>query len=169
MRRAILGALVVLACTAPASAGPELWFGGGVGLWFGDVNFVEVQPIVGMNFSKRLSGAVSVLYRWRDDGRYSPSLSTSDYGASLIGRFQVANPLFLQAEYEYLEYEVVFTDRSTDRRSYDSVLVGAGFSRSTGGRAAIYGAVLYNLSYSDSDPGPYNDPWVVRAGVTFGF
>ena len=169
MRRAVLAILVVLACTAPASAGPELWFGGGIGLWFGDVTSIEVQPVVGMTFTERLSGAVSVMYRYRDDKRYSPSLSTSDYGASVLGRFRVVDPVFLQAEYEYLEYEFVRTDFSTGREAYDSVLVGAGFSQATGDRAAIYGVVLYNLSYSESDPGPYNDPWIVRVGVTFGF
>ncbi len=169
MRRVLLVVLVCLACTAPAGAGPALWFGGGVGLWFGDVNYVEVQPVVGMTLTERLSGAVSVLYRYRDDKRYSPSLSTTDYGASLIGRFRVVDPVFLQAEYEYLEYEFVRVDRSKDRNSYDSVLVGAGFSQATGGRMAVYAVALYNLSYSASDPGPYDDPWVIRAGVTFGF
>ena len=169
MRRLVLAVVVILACTAPASAGPELWFGGGIGLWFGDVTSIEVQPVVGMTFTERLSGAVSVLYRYRSDDRYSPSLSTTDYGASVIGRYRVVTPVFLQAEYEYLEYEFVRTDFSKDRESYDSVLVGAGFSQPTGGRMAVYGVALYNLSYSESDPGPYDDPWVVRVGVTFGF
>ena len=169
MRRAVLVVLVALACTAPASAGPKLWFGGGIGLWFGDVTSIEVQPVVGMTFTERLSGAVSVMYRYRDDKRYSPSLSTSDYGASVLGRFRVVDPVFLQAEYEHLEYEFVLTDFSTGREAYDSALVGGGFSQATGDRAAIYGVVLYNLSYSESDPGPYNDPWIVRVGVTFGF
>ena len=169
MRRAILGILMVFAATAPAVAAKDVWFGGGVGLSFGTVDYVEVQPVVGMTFTERASGGVSVLYRFRDDGRVSPSVSTSDYGGSVFMRYRVAAPVFLQAEYEYLDYEFVRVDRTTGRDSYGSALIGAGFWQPTGGRAGFYAVALYNLSYSTSDPGPYSDPWVVRAGVTFGF
>jgi len=169
MRRALLGILVILVSTASAQAAKDVWFGGGVGLSFGTVDYVEIQPVVGMTFTERVSGGLSVLYRYRDDGRYSPSISTSDYGGSVFARYRVAPPVFLQAEYEYLDYEFVRFDGSKGRSSYDSALAGIGFWQRTGGRMGIFAVALYNLSYSASDPGPYSDPWVFRAGVSLGF
>ena len=146
------------------------WFGGGIGLQFGTVDYIEVAPLVGYNATEELSIGGGLLYRYRKDGRYSPSLKTNDYGANLFARYQVGGPVFLQAEYEYLSYEFAFVDGSTDRDEFDSVLAGAGFSQAAGGRANAYLLVLYNFSYDSNDfRTPYDEPWVYRVGVAFGF
>jgi hypothetical protein len=173
MKRVVTFAIALTALVAvtpfDVAAQDRLWFGGNVGLGFGDVQYVDVSPIVGYSFTEKLHGGVSLTYRYRKDKRFVDDISTSDYGGSLFARYRVTRPIFLQAEYEYLDYEFVRFDGSTDRDQYDSVFGGVGFSTSTGGRASFFALALYNFTYSDSDPGPYDEPWVVRAGVAFGF
>jgi hypothetical protein len=160
---------VLFLLTSRSRADDRWWVGGGIGLGFGDATYVSVEPIVGYSVTPQLGLGGRLIYRYRDDERYSPSLSTSDYGASLFGRYHVTRPLFLQVEYEYLSYEYGFVDGTTARDDFDSVLGGAGVSQPLGGHASFFVLALYNFSYSDDEPSPYDDPWIVRVGVGFGF
>jgi len=169
MRRRVLAVALLLLCVAPATAAERWWVGGGIGVGFGDVTYVSVEPAVGYSVTDRLGVGARLTYRYRDDERYSPNLSTNDYGASLFGRYHVTQPVFLQLEYEYLSYEYAFTDGSTARDDFDSVLAGAGVLQPLGGSSSFFAMALYNLSYQDDEPSPYDDPWVIRIGVGFAF
>jgi len=57
---------------------------------------------------------------------------------------------------------------TTDRDDFTSLYVGGGVSWPAGRSTSLYAMGLYNLSYSDGDPGPYSSPWVFRFGVGFG-
>jgi hypothetical protein len=160
--------LLLLAPSASAAA-DRWWAGGGVGLGFGDITYVSVEPMVGYHATDKIDVGGRLIFRYRDDERYSPSLSTTDYGASVFARYAVKAPFFLQAEYEWLSYEIPFTDGSTDRDNYDSILVGGGFAQRMGDRSSFFVSALYNFSYDDNEPSPYTDPWVIRVGVGFGF
>ncbi len=97
-------------------------------------------------------------------------MSTNDYGANVFVRYSFLPALFGQVEYEYLSYEFVRSDLSTDRDNFNSVLAGPGFFQPLGKRTAFYATVLYNFSYdSDEFPSPYDDEWVYRVGVSVGF
>ena len=184
MRRLILAflvALVPVAALAEESPAPDptntrvplserIFFGGGIGLAFGDVDYVEVSPLVGLRVAPRVDVGLSLLYRWVSDGRYSPSLDTSDYGGTLFGRFRVAPSVFLEADWEYLNWEYIRYDLSTDRTTTSSFLAGGGYYQPLGGRSSLFFSALYNFSYDDDDPfEPYGSPWVFRAGVGVGF
>ena len=161
-----------LAQARPAHAplGERMFFGGSIGLGFGDVDYVEISPLVGLHVTERLSTGVSLLYRHRKDSRFQPDLSTNDYGADLFARYRLAGPFFLEADYEYLSYEFVRFDLSTDRTDFSSLLAGGGVYQPFGRNASGYVSVLYNFSYDENDlQSPYDDPWVYRAGVMFGF
>ena len=158
-----------LAQTVTKSSGPW-FFGGGVGLGFGDVTYVELSPLVGYQVNERVSVGGSLTYRYRDDERFSPSISTSDYGSSLFARYAVAGPFFIQAEYEYLNYEIVRLDNSSERRDANSVFAGGGISKPVSPNVSLFATALYNLTYSSyDDPAPYDSPWVIRLGVSAGF
>ncbi len=167
--RTLASLLPLLVTAAPAGAADRWWVGGGVGLGFGDVTYVSVEPTVGYSVNERLGVGARLIYSYRDDDRYSPSLTTSDYGSSVFGRYQVAQPVFLQAEVEFLSYEYGLTDGSTVRDAFESVLVGGGVLQPMGGNANFFVAALYNFSYQDDEPSPYSDPWVFRIGIGVGF
>jgi hypothetical protein len=59
-------------------------------------------------------------------------VSTTDYGGSVFGEYFVWKPIFLHAEVEYLSYEVVDFDLSTERDGFTSVFVGGGSRRYRG-------------------------------------
>jgi hypothetical protein len=156
----------------PRTAPPprRLYVGGGVGMAFGDVTYIEVSPLLGYQVAPRVLIGGSLLYRYRSDDRYDPDLRTSDYGASGFVRGDIKSGFFAQAEYEYLDYEFPLPGGGTDRDGVGSVLLGPGYSSPIGGNGAVYFMALYNLSYdSDDINSPYDDPWIVRVGVGFGF
>ena len=173
MRRVCIAAVIAicsLIVTGPSWANERLWFGGGIGFGFGTVDYVEVAPIVGFSATKKLSVGGGITYRYRDDDRFADSLSTSDYGANVFVRYTILPALFAHAEYEYLSYEFVRSDLSKDRDNFNSVLAGPGFYQPLGKRTAFFALALYNFSYdSDDFFSPYDDEWVYRVGVSFGF
>lgn len=153
-------------------AGPaasNVFVGGSLGLSFGDVDYIEVAPLIGTWLSPKVSVGGSLIYRYRNDDRYRESLSTSDYGGSVFGRYVVWAPVYLHAEVEYLSYEFVRFDLSTERDNFTSVFVGGGAALPMGRRSSAYVQALYNLAYSSSEPSPYDSPWVVRFGIGVGF
>jgi hypothetical protein len=147
----------------------NLFFGGGVGVAFGDVTYFELAPLLGYRVAPQASVGASLIYRYRNDDRYRESFSTSDYGGSLFGRYHVYQPLFLHAEIEYLSYEYVRFDFSTERDNFTSYFLGAGVDFPMGHRTSMFLLGLYNLAYDSGEPSPYDSPWVIRFGVGVGF
>jgi hypothetical protein len=157
---------------APRSSGGNLFYGGYVGLSFGSVQYVELSPMVGYRFSPKLGAGVGLLYRYRQDDRYDESNSLTDYGGNIFARYYIASGLFAQAEYDYTNYEYVPAsfNNGTERDTYSSLLAGLGFNTAVGRGAGVYALVLYDFNYSASELyQPYDSPWQVRVGVSFGF
>jgi hypothetical protein len=155
---------------AAAPAQPRIFYGGTIGLGFGDVQYFELSPLIGVNLTPQLGVGLQLTYRHRKDTRYQQDLTTDDYGATLFGRYRLPGPFYLQAEYEYLDYEyrTSFTTNTTDRSNFSSFMAGGGVSQAVGGNASIYATLLYNFSY-DQEDSPYSNPWILRFGVGVGF
>ena len=188
MKKTLL-AILLLACIAPAAVvaqeqppppGPEeqsppppppkrMFFGGGIGFGVGDVDWVDVSPVVGVRLIPDLATGIGVTYRYTKDSRYEPDLTTSDFGASVFAQYTLFGNIFAMAEYEYLNYEYYDAYMRKTSDTYDSVLVGGGAYQPLGGHAQLVFSALYNLSYSEDEPGPYGSPWVFSAGVSVGF
>ncbi len=169
----LVGVMLVLAglFAVPAYAqSSNVFYGGGIGLSFGTIDYIEVAPMIGIQVTDRFSTGINLLYRYRDDSRYSPSLSTNDYGGGVFARYHVFPTLFAQTEYEYLNFEYYDFGGNKDSDNYSSFLVGGGLSQPVGHNVALNAVVLYNFSYSESDLfRPYDSPWIVRVGVSAGF
>jgi hypothetical protein len=146
------------------------WFyGGGLGLGFGDVDYVELYPLIGYRVNRKLSVGGGVSYRYLKDTRFSNAPSTTDYGANLFARFHVTPQWFFEADYEYIDHEFVRFDLSTDRDTFNTFLGGLGYSQPAG-RASVFILALYDFTHDDDDLFyPYADPWIIRAGVSAGF
>jgi hypothetical protein len=154
----------------PPSVKDKFFFGGGLGLSFGDVDYVEIAPLVGYRFFPKFDAGVQPFYRWVNDSRYAEDVTTDDYGVDLFARYFVMPTIFLQGEYEFLNYEYVLPSFQTERSSTNSFLAGGGFSSPIGKGAGFFVSILYNFNYDINDPtSPYSDAWAVQAGVTAGF
>ena len=54
----------------------KFFYGGGVGLGFGDIRYVEIWPLFGYNFNPQVRGGMTLIYRYRKDDRVDESVST---------------------------------------------------------------------------------------------
>jgi hypothetical protein len=147
----------------------KFFAGGGLGLSFGDVDYVSLTPWFGYQFNPRVAAGVGVEYAYRNDHRYDPALSTSDYGGSVFTRVTVVPGAFAAVEYEYLRYEYYATSTQKLSDDYSSIFVGGGLAQPMGGNAVFIASAMYNLSWSETDPSPYDSPWVISVGVSVGF
>ena len=118
---------------------------------------------------KRYSAGIGITYQYV---KY-PNISTSvsNYGWSVFNRYNFTQKFFGYAEYERLQFEY-FTSLDpdiTERFTYDSFLIGAGYTEQLGGKASFSVSALYNVLYDATDLiQPYDSPWVIRAGIGIG-
>jgi hypothetical protein len=151
------------------------WFvGGALGLAFGsETSYVEVSPIFGYRFSQFFQLGGSLTFRYRKDKRYEPDLSTTDIGGSIVGRFFVFDPVFLQAEVERLNWEYVGITGdgyyTTVEDTYTGYYAGFGFVQKASPRAAMYMSFMWDFAYDESEPSPNTRPWLIRIGFGYAF
>jgi len=150
------------------------WFvGGAVGLAFGsETSYAEFSPIFGYRFSPLFQLGGSLTFRYRKDKRFEPDLSTTDFGASIVGRFFVYDPIFLQAEVERLKWEYIgITDEGYEsvEDTYTGYYAGFGFVQRASERVAMYMAFLWDFSYDENEPSPNTRPFLVRIGLGYSF
>lgn len=149
--------------------------GGGMGLGFGSYqDYVTLSPIIGFAITKKFVAGTGLTYRYTKYKDVYPGkdVTTNDFGVNPFLRYTVYRGIFLQTEYEYLNYEsIYYSNLETTRANWDSFMAGGGFMQPIGNKAAFFMLAMYNFSYRDAKPGeylPYASPWVIRAGITVG-
>lgn len=145
--------------------------GGGLGLGFGSVqDFFSVSPVIGYRVTAKLLAGTGFTYRYTNYKVFNPSIKLNDYGLNPFLRFTVYRNIFLQTEYEFLNYELPVNRAETTRETFDSFLAGGGFIQPIGNRLSFYVMALYNFSYNPNAIGysPYDSPFVIRAGINIG-
>ena len=166
-----LAAPALAAPPSPASPpAPSRWFyGGGVGLSFGDVDYISISPVIGYRITPAVSAGLGLQYIYRDDNRYAQDYSTSDYGGDLFARYYIAEGFFLSAAYEYLRFQYFDVNGAQLSDDYTSVFAGGGFAQPMSPNASFIVSAMYNVTYDEDEPSPYDSPWVIGAGVSVGF
>lgn len=144
----------------------RLYFGGNLGLNFGDIVFIEVSPLVGYMLSNKASVGTGVIYQYLEFRR--PSFSTSIYGGRVFGRYNLFESLFAYAEYEALNLQFINRDNQIIREWVPGLLVGGGYFIRFGSRqrSGLNVMVLYNLLH-DPLRSPYPSDIIFRVGVAF--
>jgi len=160
----------------------RIFFGGGLGLQFGDVTLIDVSPMVGYRFTDKLAAGVTLTYKYYKVRNYyayylnlpSDDLKSNIYGGSLFTRYFLFENLFAQAEYEYLLYSYDAYEQNIGGSGYlkkaetidlPSFFLGGGYRQPIGGRTFFTITVLYN--FSESPYSPYSNP-IIRAGISVG-
>ena len=158
----------------------KVFVGGGIGAGFGDYTYVSISPIIGYHLTPRLSLGLRLMYQYTTfkytnyQNQQWNTYSGNDFGIGGFATYSLFGPVFLQAEYEHLNYDGLYYDGTQARTSFDSFMAGGGISQPIGRKAAFFLAVLYNFSYENFNNAnayrsPYNSPIVIRVGVTGGF
>ena len=139
----------------------RLYFGGGFGLNGGSDSFgnrywyVGLNPIVGYMITPQFSAGLGI--QWQHYSYPDNDVTIDQYGVSPFMRYNFGQ-LFAYTEYSVLNTPVF---GNTERRNFDRLLAGLGYSQPIGRRSAINVMALYDLIYNNSERA-FASPWVLR-------
>ena len=139
----------------------KVYTGGDLGAGYNGSQFVvNVSPLIGYQLTKRYSAGIGLTYLYVSDK--SQNFRTSIYGASIFNRLNLADFLFLHAEYMWLNGPF---DYFRPRSWYQNCWVGGGIKQGVG-NSYVSLMALWNLGPDDSPLFP--TPWI-RGGIAIGF
>ncbi len=143
----------------------RVYTGGGLGLNFGAVTFVNVSPIIGYRVTEKYSAGIGLTYIYYNDKRYVPALTDNIYGGSIFNRLLLFDFLIAHAELEIINghFDYPFDDRIT----FYNVWAGGGIRQSLGGRSYFYLLALWNLNPEGLADYYFPSPQI-RGGVAVG-
>lgn len=148
----------------------RIWFGGGIGLNFGTVTSIQIEPMAGYFLDKenKLSIGAGVSYWYYQDNRYNPAITNDGFGYRIFTRYRPISQFYAHAEFYHLNAERYnYFDDSTQRIWIPHLLVGGGYVQSLGGRSSFYIQVLFDIL---QDPNSiYAGQPVFSGGVGIGF
>lgn len=171
MKRSLFILLLVFSTSliAQENLSDRLFFGGGFGFSTGsNQTNLSLSPQVGYKVTEQFMSGVGVMYQYVKIK--NPDFSFNHYGWSVFSRYTVYQNFFAYGEFERLSFEyLVGANEDTDRKGYNSLLLGGGYFERLGGRASFSFMALYNVLYDANElPRPYNSPLVIRAGIGIG-
>lgn len=147
----------------------KVFFGGGGGLQFSNIaTQIALMPSVGYRVTDKWQVGTTIIYqytRWR-----TLDINSHSYGFSPFTRYFVLPQIYAAAEYEQINYDIVYNDRTRDRRWVDRMLIGAGYFQGSGGRGGFHIGVFYDVFYNgraNDENYPYESPFVYRVGFIF--
>ncbi len=155
----------------PNTLKDRIFYGGSLGLQFGNITLIDISPMLGYKLTPRIGVGINPTYKYYSYKNYygqGDNLKTNVLGAGLFGRVLILDQLFAHAEYEYLAYKTKdpLTPGQNYTNEFQSVLVGAGYRERVGNNAFMYLLVLWNLN--ETIDSPYSNP-IIRAGFSIGF
>ncbi|MDR6565255.1 MULTISPECIES: hypothetical protein [Chitinophaga] len=158
----------------------RLVLGGSLGMVFGDVTNVDISPLVGYRFSDYIAAGVNInaqygQYKLWDYDRVAQRDKYTIFGGGIWGRVYPIPMVFIhiQPEYNFVtQNSTVYPlngDKQTFKTNYGvpSLLVGAGYTQSVGGRVGIGISILYDVIQDNRSP--YNNSLIYRVGAGLGF
>lgn len=161
--------------TTPKKAAPKkkstankVYYGGNIGLNFGDYFRLSITPYVGYKITPKLSGGVKVRYEYIKDKRYAETVSSHNYGGSLFARYRFIPQLYAHAEFAYLSYKYQTSSFSPEREWVPFLLLGGGYAQRVGSNVWAYVEVLFDVLQNDKSPFKKGEPFV-SVGVGVGF
>jgi hypothetical protein len=155
----------------------RMFFGGGLGLQFGDYTVIDIAPIVGYKLTEKFSAGVGVTYIYEHlkqsivttTNIYYLDYKTNIYGGSVFAKYYLFNDFFGYAEYGILNMDVPspFSYNEFMRDNVESMLVGGGYREMLGGKVGLELEVLWDVL--DEPYSPYGNGPIIRAGIVAGF
>ena len=149
----------------------RIWFGGGLGLNFGSVTAIQIEPLVGYKVDQagKFSVGTGITYWYFRDNRYPPPIEYNAYGYRFFTRYRFIQQAYLHAEFVNLNAERY--DAVTDdlRRIWvPHLLVGGGYVQPIGERSSLSLQVLFEV-LQDPNSVYYGQGPIFSGGVGFGF
>lgn len=155
--------------------GQRIYLGGDLGLSFGNITFVNVNPIIGYRLNKVWSAGLGAkyIYYGEDYPAYNWKYSTSMYGGSVFTKYLIGENLLAHAEFETLNAEVrEFLSTDLTRKWVPMGFVGGGYRQGLGG---TYIQILALYDVINDRHSPYRNqylfgdlPIIIRGGIVIG-
>jgi hypothetical protein len=146
----------------------RVYYGGNIGLSFGNYFRISVSPLVGYKLNPKASLGVKVGYEYVEDKRYDPKLTASNYGGSVFTRYRLVPQVYAHAEFAYLSYKYKVSDIETNREWIPFLLLGGGYIQQISPNAAFVVEVLFDVLQDSKSPYKEWDPFI-SVGVGVGF
>lgn len=149
----------------------RIWFGGGLGLNFGSVTAIQIEPLVGYKVDKKnkLSVGTGITYWYFSDNRYTPRLEYDAYGYRLFSRYRVIPQAYLHAEFLHMNAErYLGFNEGVQRIWVPHVLVGGGYVQPIGAHSSFALQILWEVM-QDPNSVYYGQGPIISGGVGFGF
>jgi hypothetical protein len=153
--------------TPPPAAQPgpkKIYYGGTVGMSFGDYTRVSIVPFVGYKLKPRVHVGGKVGYEYIDGDSYT----SHNYGGSLFSRLLVSPRLYAHGEFAYFSYKYSASGLETDRFWVPFLYLGGGLVQPMGRNASAYVEVLFDVLQDDQSPYEDWEPFI-SVGVGVGF
>ncbi len=155
-------------------------FGGGLGLQFGTLTFIDISPMIGYRITDRLETGIGLTYKYYKYNDFYTDQTTGQkvdlksdmYGASIYTRYHILENVFAHVEYERLRYnfENIYSSggqilREPMHTYINGLFVGGGLRQNITKGSFLYVMALWDLI---EDPNsPYQNP-IIRMGVMLG-
>lgn len=151
----------------------RIWFGGGIGLSFGTVTAIQLDPLVGYKVDQagKLSIGIGGSYWYFRDNRFIPAYDFKAYGYRTFARFRFIEQAYAHAEFLHMNVEGNrFTTLSELRPRIwvPHLLLGAGYVQSLGARSSIFIQILFDV-LQDPNSIYFNRGPIFSGGVGVGF
>lgn len=150
------------------STASKIYYGGTVGLTFGSYTRIGLYPLIGYNIAPKLSGALKLGYEYISDNRYDKKYTSSNYGASVIGRYRIIPAVYAHVEYEMFNYELYQSNGSSERDWVPFLYLGGGFSKKTSANSWVMAQVLFDVLQDENSPYQAGAPFF-SVGIGVGF
>lgn len=149
----------------------RIWFGGGLGLNFGSVTAIQIEPLIGYKVDQagKFSVGTGITYWYFRDNRYPPPIEYNAYGYRFFTRYRFIQQAYLHAEFLNLNAER-YDDVTDDLRRFwvPHLLVGGGYVQPIGERSSLSLQVLFEV-LQDPNSVYFGQGPIFSGGVGFGF
>jgi len=145
-----------------------VYYGGTIGLSFGDYFRLSIMPLIGYKLSPKVSLGLKVGYEYIKDKSFDPALTAHNYGGSVFARYRLIPKLYLHSEFAYISYKYFRNDRETEREWVPFIYLGGGFIQPLSAKTSFIVEVLVDVLQDDNSPYEAWDPWI-SVGVGVGF
>ncbi|VGO15188.1 hypothetical protein PDESU_03770 [Pontiella desulfatans] len=157
-----------LATKPQSSIRDNLFFGGYINLSIGSYTVIGIEPMLGYRLTPKLSTGIKVRYDYIKDDRYATSHTTSNYGGSIFARHQINPKFYVQLEPATYNYELFYTDGSSEREWVPFLFAGGGYIQPLSERSWLNAQILFDVLQSDKSPYDDWEPFF-SIGVGAGF
>ena len=145
----------------------RLFFGGDIGLSFGDVTFINLQPVVGYKFTDKFGAGLGPSYSYVKDNRRGADYKINAYGGRIFAQYHVIPQAMAYTEFNLINSDV-FDDFSYrwKRVNIPAFLVGGGYVEPISESSTLMLMVLWDL---ENSPYSYTANPIIRVGINIGF